>query len=384
MSDPLPYPDGFPPTARVIVDLDALAANYRSLQRLAQPSRCAAVVKADAYGLGVAPVTARLQAAGCDTFFVATAGEALELRQLTGAAEIAVFEGVPQGAEPLYREQRIVPVINTPEELKRWVGAGQGARVPAILHIDTGMTRLGLDAEQVRWLAQQADLLARLDLRYTMTHLACADELEHPLNEQQIEHFQQLRSLLPAAPTSIGNSAGVLRGAATRGDLTRLGIALYGGQVLASPAFIPTPVVRWQGRILQVRRISHATSVGYGATQRVRPPAILATIGVGYADGYLRSLGEQGMVGIGARRAPLIGRVSMDLITVDVSDFHPNDVGVGTWVDLIGGCVPLDDVAAAAGTISYELLTRMSRRDQRIYRGDVRGAELERGASNVG
>ena len=380
MSDPQPIPEEVAHTSRLLLDLDALAANYRQLEKLAAPSRCAAVVKANAYGLGVAPVAARLAAAGCDTFFVATVAEALELRRLLANAEIGIFDGVPEGAEACLLEQGLVPVLNTPAEVERWAAAGQGTRVPAVLHLDTGMTRLGLDAAQVQWLASQQALLDQLELRYIMTHLACADEPGHPLTEQQITRFHELRGLLPSAPTSIGNSAGLLRGATSRGDLVRPGIALYGGQALADSGFQPAPVVRWQSRILQVRTISQATSVGYGATHQAAPPARVATVGVGYADGYLRSLGGRGRVGIGTRQAPVIGRVSMDLITVDVTAFDVAEVPVGGWVDLVGGCVTLDEVAAMAGTISYELLTGMGRRAARSYRGDVRDIQLAGGA----
>lgn len=381
MPDSQAIPEEVAHTSRLIVDLDALAENYGQLKKLAAPSRCAAVVKANAYGLGVAPVAARLAAAGCDTFFVATIAEALQLRQLLGNAEIGIFDGLPEGAEACLLERGLVPVLNTRAEIERWAAAGQGTRVPAILHLDTGMTRLGLDAAEVQWLASQPALLEQLDLRYIMTHLACADEPGHPLTEQQIKRFHELRGLLPDAPTSIGNSAGLLRGATSRGDLVRPGIALYGGQALADSGFRPAPVVRWQGRILKVRSITQATSVGYGATHEAVPPTRVATVGVGYADGYLRSLGGCGRVGIGARQAPVIGRVSMDLITVDVTGFDAAEVRVGGWVDLVGGCVTLDEVAATAGTISYELLTGMGRRAARSYRGAIREFQLAEGAT---
>ncbi|MBT8063345.1 MAG: alanine racemase [Gammaproteobacteria bacterium] len=363
------------------MDLDALADNYKRLQGLAEPSRCAAVVKADAYGLGVAAVSARLAAEGCETFFVATAQEAIQLRLLLPQVEIGVFEGVPEGAEALFLSHRLLPVVNTLAELERWGSSVPGARAPTILHIDTGMTRLGLDGADVRTLAGRNALLEQLDLRYVMTHLACADEPAHPLTEQQIARFAQLRALLPGAPTSIGNSAGVLRGVETRGDLSRPGIALYGGQALADAAFIPVPVVRWQGRVLQVRRITEATSVGYGAAYQVQPPAVVATVAIGYADGYRRALGGSGSVGIGAQQVPVIGRVSMDLISIDVSDCDVAEVYVGAWVDLIGGSVELDAVAAAAGTISYELLTGLGSRAERIYKGDVRKTDPDQEAA---
>jgi alanine racemase len=288
------------------------------------------------------------------------------------------------GAEQHFLRKRIVPVVNTLEELSRWVAAGQGSRLPTILHIDTGMTRLGLDAAAVRRLAAQTAVLDRVDLLYTMTHLACADEPSHPLTAKQISRFAELRALLPDAPTSIGNSAGLLRGADSCGDLARPGIALYGGQVLSAGAFTPAPVVHWQGRILQVRRITEATTVGYGAACELFPPAVVATVAVGYADGYRRALGGVGSVGIGAKRAPVVGRVSMDLISVDVSECDARDVYAGAWVDLIGGAIGLEAVAAQAGTISYDLLTGLGQRSERVYKGDIRSASVGKGAANDG
>jgi alanine racemase len=381
--DPSRSPD-FPHTARLTVDLDALADNYRRLRQLALPGRCAAVVKADAYGLGMAAVAARLAAEGCSTFFVATAREALELRGQLADSQIGVFEGVPVGAEQLFLDGGIVPVVNTLEELTRWVAAGEGARVPTILHIDTGMTRLGFDAGEVRELAAHSSLLNRIDLRFTMTHLACADDPAHPLTSQQLARFAQLRALLPEAPTSIGNSAGLLRGADSSGDLARPGIALYGGQGLAGGPFTPTPVVRWQGRILQVRQITETTTIGYDATRTLEPPTVVATIAVGYADGYRRALGDAGRVGVGTRLAPVVGRVSMDLISVDVSECDAGEVCPGSWVDLIGGHIGLEALAAQAGTISYELLTGLGQRSERVYKGDVRSGSNVEGAVNDG
>jgi alanine racemase len=346
------------------IDLDALARNYALLRTCAAPAECAAVVKADAYGLGVAPVIQRLLREGCRQFFVATLAEAREARALAPDAEIAVFEGAVDGAPDALAALRVRPVLNSLEQVTRWRGRGR-----ALLHIDTGMNRLGLSAADVAELAREGERLRGIELDYVMTHLACADEPEHPQNRAQLEAFDALRRQLPAARTSIGNSAGTLLDAAYRGDLVRPGIALYGGNPFSDRANPMEPVVTLVGRILQIREIGQPQPVGYGATYLAAPPARLAVVGVGYADGYSRSLGNRAAAAIGGERVPVVGRVSMDLICVDVGNLPREAVGVGGEVELIGPTVSVNEVAEAAGTISYEILTGLGRRLAREYRG---------------
>jgi alanine racemase len=344
------------------VDLDALARNYRLLREHAAPAECAAVVKANAYGLGVEPVVRRLLREGCQRFFVATAAEAQELRTLTPIAEIAVFEGALASTVDALAELDARPVLNTVEQVERWRGRGR-----ALLHIDTGMNRLGLGANDVAALAVRKDVLADLELDFVMTHLACADTPEHPLNAEQLARFERMRRLLPPAPASIGNSAGTLIDAAHRGDLVRPGIALYGGNPFSDRPNPMTPVVTLTAPILQLRDIGDAQTVGYGATYLASPPARLAVVGIGYADGYPRSLGNSGVAAVAGRRVPVVGRVSMDLICIDVTALPRDSVRVGDAVELIGRTVGLDEVAIAAGTISYEILTGLGRRLLRDY-----------------
>jgi alanine racemase len=359
----------FPPSARIRVDLDALVQNWRDVARLAAPARTSAVVKANAYGLGLEPVAAALAAAGCTEFFVAGLDEALALRAVQPRSTVYALGGVPPGAESLFVSHAIVPVLNTPDEVRGWVRHAHGA--PAALQLDTGITRSGLGESEVGSLRADGDTLPRLNLALVLSHFACADEREHPLNAAQLERFEALRARVPAAPTSFANSAGVLLGARYRGDLVRPGIALYGGDPGGGDGRNPmSEVVRLQGRVLQLREVlePHVT-VGYGATHRVRPPARLATVGVGYADGYLRALSGKGIAVAAGHRVPVVGRVSMDLVTLDVTRVPHRDLAVGDYVDLIGGGVPLDEVARLAGTIGYELLTRLSSRAERVYVG---------------
>jgi alanine racemase len=348
-------------SATLRVDLDALARNYRKLRASAEPAECAAVVKANAYGLGVERVARRLEREGCRTFFVATLAEARELRAILGGAEIYVFEGAVDGAGAATLAQlEARPVLNTLEQVELWKG-----RAPAALHLDTGMNRLGLGEADVDALANRRDLTAGIAL--VMTHLACADEPEHPQNREQLERFERLRARLPAAPTSIGNSAGTLLGGPFRGDLVRPGIALYGGNAFSDRSNPMEAVVTLAAPILQLRELDEPQPVGYGATYVASPPARLAVVGIGYADGYPRNLGNVGIAAVNQRRVPVVGRVSMDLICVDVGALPRNSVRAGDLAELIGPTVGLDEVAAAAGTISYEILTGLGRRVEREY-----------------
>ena len=239
-------PAARPATLRI--DLDALARNYRMLRERAAPAECAAVVKADAYGLGVERVVRRLLREECRHFFVATVAEARELRAIASSVEIGVFEGALVGSVDMLVGLHARPVLNTLDQVERWRGRGR-----ALLHLDTGMNRLGLSAGDVAALVVRRDVVADLELDFVMTHLACADDAEHPLNAEQLARFEQLRSRLPPAPTSIGNSAGTLLDAAHRGDLARPGIALYGGNPFSDRANPMEPVVTLTAPVLQLR-----------------------------------------------------------------------------------------------------------------------------------
>ena len=349
-----------PHSAALRVDLDALARNFRALRARAEPAECAAVVKANAYGVGVERVARRLEREGCRKFFVATLAEARELRAIVTAAEIYVFEGAVDGAVAKLAELYARPVLNTLEQVERWRGRG-----PAALHLDTGMNRLGLGLAEVAALAKRRELTAGLAL--VMTHLACADEPDHPQNREQLERFERLRAQLPATPTSIGNSAGTLLGGPYRGDVVRPGIALYGGNPFSDRPNPMEAVVTLTAPVLQLRDLDEPQPVGYGATYLASPPARLAVVGLGYADGYPRNLGNCGAAAVQGRRVPVVGRVSMDLICVDVGALPRDAVRVGDSVELIGPTVGLDEVAAEAGTISYEILTGLGSRVTREY-----------------
>jgi alanine racemase len=353
--------------AVLTVDLGALADNYRRLQREAAGSPVAGVVKANGYGLGVAAVAGALWQAGCRSFFVAQLEEGRELRALLPEARIHVLNGLPAGTEEALRAARLIPVLNHTDELARYASLARrrGERLPAALHLDTGMCRLGFDRAELGRLDRR--LFEPLELVLVMSHLAVAEEPDHPLNQTQRGRFEELRRQLPPAPASLANSSGIFLGPAFRYDLCRPGVALYGVNPVPGRANPMAQVVTLEAPVLQVHAVEAPGTVGYGATYPTRPGMRIATIPVGYADGYPRSAGNRATARIGGRLVPLAGRVSMDLITLDVSHLPAEAVRSGTMATLIGGPDGVDELARAAGTIGYEVLTRLGRRFARRY-----------------
>jgi alanine racemase len=352
--------------ARVEIDLAALGRNYRLLAEAALPGACGAVVKANAYGLGVGRVARKLHDVGCRHFFVATPAEGLELRELlSGDEEILVFDGLAGAAPAELVAARLTPVLNTRADLEAWAGTG-----PAAVHIDSGMSRLGLSSHDVDALRLMADRAPAVDVRYVLTHLACGDEPDHPLNRVQLQAFNESRQLWPKARTSIGNSAGILLGGEYCSDLARPGIGIYGGNPFRVHASPVEPVVTVRARVLQLRDVAAGTSIGYGASFVAETGMRIATLAVGYADGYPRSLSNCGVAIVAGRRVPVVGRVSMDLICVDVTALGRDEVAIGDWATLVGEGIAIDELATLAGTISYEILTSLGSRPERVYLDD--------------
>lgn len=354
---------------RYRIDLDALVRNWRRLAGLAAPAECAAVVKADAYGIGIEAAVPALAAAGCRHFFVALPEEGRRARAAAPNAAIWVLEGFFETAAELYRQDGLRPVLGRREALAAWAAAGAGA--PAALHVDTGMNRLGLDLAEAAALAGEA-LPRRAGISLAMSHLACADEPSHPMNATQLAGFRRVAERFPGRTRSLANSAGIHLGREFHFDLVRPGIALYGGA--SHPAAQSEPVVTAEAAILQVRRARAGETVGYGAAHRLVRDSRIAILAAGYADGYLRAAGAAdgrpgASVVIAGRVCPLLGRVSMDLMAADVTDLPENAAAPGDWAELFGPQMPIDTVAAAAGTIAYELLTGLSRRAARDYFG---------------
>jgi len=357
--------------ATLTVDLDALAANYRSLAECCAPASLAAVVKADGYGLGAAPVSAALATAGCRHFFVAQLSEAVALApSLPGDAALYVLNGLHAGSEPACAAIGAIPVLNSLDQIDRWSAeaASHGRRLPAVLQVDSGMGRLGLPPGEVAILLAEPERLAGVDLTLVMSHLACADHPDAPSNAAQLAAFTALADLFPGIPRSLDNSAGILL-PRQHFDMARAGIALYGGAPLIGVPGSTRAVVRLEAPIVQVREIAAGAGVGYGLTSVADHPRTIATIAVGYADGWPRSLGNAGSAFVAGTRVPIVGRVSMDSITLDVTGLARTAIVPGAPVELLGPHQGIDDVAADAGTIAYELLTRLGHRYARTYVG---------------
>ncbi len=365
-------------TGVLLVNLGAVRRNYRKLRELASPAEVAAVLKADAYGAGVIPAFQVLEEEGCRTFFVATLAEAQQIPiRSRHDGTVYVLDGLFPGSAPMFEDARVRPVLGSMAEIAEWATycAGRNARLPAAIHIDTGMTRLGLSAADLERLAAAPGALAPFGLKLVMSHLACADEPAHPKNAGQLGRFARLSALFPGVPRSLANSAGIFLGSPYRFDIVRPGIALYGGRAIASAPNPMEHVVSLYGRIAQVQLAEPGETVGYGAAQTLKRRTRIATVTAGYADGFFRAASandeREGPPGlIAGHRLPLLGRVSMDLITFDATDVPDELVPRGGWVELLGERVTVDDFAGFAETIGYEVLTSLGRRYHRVYLDD--------------
>lgn len=346
---------------RLLVDLEALAANYRVFRSCYAAAGGAdravgAVVKADGYGLGAERTVRRLKREGCCSYFVATLDEALALGAvLDPVDELFVFEGVDVRSAPAAAAAGVIPILNHPGQVEAWRPFAERATA---LHFDTGMSRLGFPANTA------PGLFADFNLCLIMTHLACADEVGHARNQVQVERFGALSGGFPGIRTSIGNSAGWLTGEPLRGDLGRPGIGLYGGNPFQGQDSPVQPVAALQGRLLQDKTLAAGESVGYGATCVLAQATRVGIVGVGYADGLPRHLSGQGALLVGGVRCPILGRISMDSTVIDLS--RAPGARTGDWAECFGATMAVDEVAALAGTIAYDLLTGVGARVPRI------------------
>ena len=348
------------------IDLGAVVANWRLLAAKAAPAACAAVVKANGYGLGAAPVARALSREGCGRFFVATLDEGLALREALGAEpEIAVFNGPLPGSAADFAAARLIPVLNDPGQIEAWMMVVASDKPRPIVHVDTGLSRLGLSPAEFE---QSLDRITAIAASMLISHLACAETPEHPLNAAQSVRFLAARQRLPSLKACLAASSGIFLGRDYHFDLVRPGAALYGVNPCPSAANPMLPVARLSAKIIQVRKIDRGESVGYGAAHIMDGPGLLATAAIGYADGWPRSLSHRGCGWLAGKRVPLLGRVSMDLATFDVSSVPPDALYPGNMIELIGEHYGVDDVAADAGTIGYEILTALGARHHRVYR----------------
>jgi alanine racemase len=359
------------------IDLDALVANWRKLEKTAVPAECAAVIKANAYGCGTEPVAKALARAGCKTFFVATVEEAAAARAAVPSAVLYVLNGFIQNAGEAYARIDARPVIGELNELAEWdvfcrrTGWAGGVAI----HIDTGMQRLGLTVSEAQALIPRINA-GDHGISLVMSHLACAENLHHQMNARQLAAFREVASLFAGVPASLCNSSGIFLGSPYHFDMVRPGAALYGVNPTPEADNPMQPVVDLKARVMQIRHLERGDTVGYGAIWTARRPTTLAIVSAGYADGYFRAGssndGTRGAeVMVAGKRCPVAGRISMDLMAVDVTDLEKNTLRRGHLVTLIGEGITLDELAHHFGTIGYEVLTRLGPRYARVYKGET-------------
>lgn len=358
------------------VDLDAIVANWRKLEKTAVPAECAAVIKANAYGCGIAPVARALAAAGCKTFFVATLDEAGAARAAAPSPAIYVLDGLFQNTAEDYARIDCKPVIGDLNELAEWdVFCRRSARAGgAAIHIDTGMNRLGLTITEAQGLIPRINA-GDHGITLVMSHLASAELVNSPVNARQLAAFREIASLFAGVPASLSNSSGVYLGAPFQFDMVRPGAALYGVNPTPEADNPMQPVLDLKARIVQIRSVERGETVGYGGTWTTRRPTRLAIVAAGYADGYFRAAsasdGTRGAeVVIAGKRCPIAGRISMDLMAVDITDLPANAVRRGHMATLLGEGITVDELAHHFGTIGYEVLTSLGARYARVYKGD--------------
>lgn len=364
---------------RLTVDLGALVENWRDMARLSGRARAAAVVKADAYGLGIEDVGEALYLAGARDFFVATAEEGVTLRLYAPDARIFVLGGIWPGLEPLFFENDLVPVIASEEQLSFWMAVlADYGDYPCALQVDTGFNRLGLPMEDAIALADDVSRPASFSPVLVMSHLACGDDPAHPMNRAQLESFRRVSAAFEGIESSLAASAGVFLGPEYHFDLTRPGIAVYGGAAVSGAPNPMRPVATAEARIIQTRSVPAGETVSYGRALQLSRDSRLAIVAAGYADGYLRSLSsggvplrqavpQSGRGFIAGHHVPVAGRITMDLTIFDITDVPEDLVRAGDYIELFGSNVLVDDAARAAGTIGYEMLTSMGLRHQRRY-----------------
>ncbi|NTJ68351.1 alanine racemase [Agrobacterium rhizogenes] len=353
------------------IDLAALCRNYEKLSAIVAPAKTAAVVKADSYGLGASQVSKALYARGCRHFFVAHFIEALRLRpQLPGDATIFVLNGLLPGNEATCADGGIVPVINSLDQLQQWSETARSLqrRLPAVLQFDTGMSRLGVPPEDRSAVAAHLQASDDLDILFIMSHLASADEGGSGQNADQLAEMRRVAAEFPQYDVSFANSGGIFLGGDFHGVLARPGIALYGGAPTSGVANPMEAVVRLDSAVVQTRTVPEGARVGYGGGHVTKGQTRLATIAAGYADGLPRSLSDRGAVYYSGVRLPIVGRVSMDSTTIDISALPEGTLSFGSMVEVLGDHQTLDDLARDAGLISYEILTSLGHRFQRQYR----------------
>ncbi|PZQ46481.1 MAG: alanine racemase [Micavibrio aeruginosavorus] len=348
------------------ISLAALKDNYKIILGRTK-AKAAGVIKADGYGLGAAPVFKALFEAGCRDFFVATPDEAAQIRDIDKTVRIFVLGGLYKGAEDFYLAHNIVPVLASIEQIEQWSQHGAEKLIPAAIHFDTGMNRLGLGSDETEYLLQNLQILKNFDLQLAMSHFACSDEKDNPMNIQQNAIFMRIAQRFPNVAKSLCNSSGIFRDVAWHYDLVRPGFALYGGNPTPEAVNPMLPVVSLKSRVLQTRKVKAGQSAGYGATHVFERDTMTATLAAGYADGFLRSGSNKAKFYWNGQPCPIVGRVSMDLIIVDLAAVKNAPPQAGDLMEVVGPHQDVDTFARDCGTIGYEILTDLGRRYHRVY-----------------
>lgn len=359
----------FQTASQALIDLNALKANYAILRGRAKNSEVAGVVKANGYGLGSTKIGQSLFEAGCRTFFTAHFSEALRLRAELTDCHIAVLHGLHKMEFAEAVAHKIIPVVQSYAALLEWTDfcRARGEKLPTIIQLDTGMNRLGLGVNEQDLLVARPELLEPVELKYWLSHFCSAEEATNPFNVEQAKRFAGLLAKLPPAKASLCNSSGIFLDQKLHYDLVRPGVALYGANPTPDAPNPMQPVLTLQSPILQVRTVRRGDTVGYNQTYRFEKEGKVATIALGYADGYSRALNNKGIARINDFDAPIIGRISMDLITLDVTDIPDTVAHTGAMAVMIGSHRTIDQVASEAQTIAYEILTSLGTRLERIY-----------------
>lgn len=370
-------PEDIPATSVGIltIDLEAIASNWRTLRaKLGPDAECAATIKANAYGHGLQEVARRLALEGCGTFFVAVTDEAIKVRSTLPEAVIYVLDGLFPGTEKTLAENDLRPVLGSREELEDWASfcRSSGRKSAAAIHVDTGMNRLGLRAEEVLAALEDPGLIDAASPSLLMSHLACGSEPAHPLNARQQALFAEVSQRLPGIPRSLANSAGVFLGPDYHFDLARPGIALYGGRALDSGPNPMTAAAKVEARVMSIRHVPKGEAIGYAATKTAPCDMRIATVSAGYADGLLRRAGSTdketgGYAWYKGYDLPITGRISMDMMALDVTDVPEGILRRGDLVEMLGPNVPAADLAGTAQTIDYEYFTSLGHRFTRVY-----------------
>ncbi len=354
-------------SAHVTVDLVALKANYKTLSLAAPSTHVGVAIKGEAYGLGLAPCAKALWAAGCRHFFVARPLEGADLRSVLADANIYVLDGFYLGQAEFYLRHNLIPALASLKEAEAW--KAHAGLMACAIHCDTGIHRLGFTTGEFAQLCANAELLKSLNIKLLISHLACSDEADHPLNMQQLKAFQNLRSMLTHVPASFANSSGIYLGSQFHYDIVRAGVALYGGNPLPGKTNPMKTVVTLEAKVMQLREVLAGQTIGYSATWEAPRNSRIAILGAGYRDGVPRKLSSSrhdgpAQVFLGGKRCPIVGRVSMDMMACDVTDVV---VKVGDMAEIFGPNLSVDEAAGFAGTISYELLTHLGNRYARRY-----------------